>query len=579
MHVPYQTFMAITIATMLVQALVRAGVKRIHGLTGDSLNSIVDEVRQTDGIEWLSYRHEEAAAFAASAEAQLTGQLAVCAGSCGPGNLHLINGLYDAHRSHAPVLAIAAHIPSGEIGTGYFQETHPERLFQECSHYCEVISSARQMPRVLQQAMQHAISREGVAVIALSGDVAVEKVEDDYLVHDVSLPSPRLLPNEGELQRLSALINENQRITILAGSGCAHARDQVLALCERLQAPLVYALRGKEWLEADNPYAVGLTGLIGFASAHQAIQAAEVLLMLGTDFPYKDWLPRDAKIVQIDKRAEHLGRRSHLEMGLVGHIDQTLDALLPLIDAKTEASHLIQYRNDYLKLQEKLISDEDGKGYIHPPSIAYHLSQLAPANTIFTCDVGTPTVWAARNLQLKQGQRLLGSFSHGSMASAMVHAIGAQHAYPERPVIALCGDGGFAMLMGELLTIRQYKLPIKLVIFNNASLGFVAIEMKTAGLPPFGIHLDNPDFARLAASMGIKGIRLEKRENIGLALEEMLAHEGPVLLDVIVNPEELSMPPEIKLEQAYGFSMYMIKETLRGNGKKVVNTIVSNFIE
>jgi pyruvate dehydrogenase (quinone) len=575
--------MANTIAAKLVAQLIRAGVKRVHGVTGDSLNGIVDEIRKSGQIEWVHYRHEEAAAFAAGAEAQLTGQLAVCAGSCGPGNLHLINGLYDCHKSMAPVLAIAAHIPSSEIGTGYFQETHPELIFRECSHYCEIISSGKQMPRVLQIAMQNAVGLRGVAVIGLSGDVAMQKVEDDYLEHPVLLSNPTIRPSDIELQKLAALINAASKVTLLCGRGCAGAHDELIQLGERINSPMVHALRGKEHVEYDNPYDVGMTGLIGFSSGFYAMEACDLLIMLGTDFPYPDWIPtKDKKVVQVDLRAERLGRRCRIDLGLVGDIKETLAALLPSLQPKPEKKHLDKCVEHYQKSRKSLDSHASGKEGatpIHPEYLTQIVSDLAADDAIFTTDVGEPTVWAARYLRMTKERRLIGSFNHGSMASAMPQAIGAQLAFPKRQVISLSGDGGFAMMMGDLLTIFQYNLPVKIVIYNNGQLGFVAMEMKVAGLPPFGTELKNPDFAKMAAAIGIKGIRVENPENIKPAIEKALAHDGPVLIDVVVNPEELSLPPKIALSQAKGFGVYMLKQIFNGNGSEVWQTLKSNFLD
>lgn len=575
--------MANTIAAKLVAQLIRAGVKRVHGVTGDSLNSIVDEIRQSGQIEWIHYRHEEAAAFAAGAEAQLTGKLAVCAGSCGPGNLHLINGLYDCHRSMAPVLAIAAHIPSSEIGTGYFQETHPELIFRECSNYCEIISSAKQMPRVLQIAMQHAVGLRGVAVIGLSGDVAMQKVEDDYLDHPILLSNPTIRPSDSELHKLTALINAASKVTLLCGRGCAGAHDELIELGDKILSPMVHALRGKEHVEYDNPYDVGMTGLIGFASGFYAMEACDLLIMLGTDFPYPDWIPtKDKKVVQIDLRAERLGRRCRIDLGLIGDVKETLRALLAGVEQKTDTKHLDKCLEHYNKSRKTLDGHATGKENatpIHPEYLTKIISDLADNDAIFTTDVGEPTVWAARYLKMTKDRRLLGSFNHGSMASAMPQAIGAQLEYPGRQVISLSGDGGFAMMMGDLLTIFQYDLPVKIVIYNNGQLGFVAMEMKVAGLPPFGTELKNPDFAKMAAAIGIKGIRVESPENISSAIEKALAHKGPVLIDVVVNPEELTMPPKIQLSQAKGFGVYMLKQIFNGNGKEVWQTLKTNFID
>lgn len=571
-----------TIAAQIVEQLIAAGVKRIHGVVGDSLNGITDEIRQRKDIEWIHYRHEEAAAFAAGAEAQLTGQLAVCAGSCGPGNMHLINGLYDAHRSMAPVLAIAAQIPSMEIGTSYFQETRPESLFRECSHYCETISSARQMPRVLQIAMQHAVGKGGVAVIALSGDVAMQTIESNGLEHPLLISRPTIRPSDVEMHRLADLINSAEKVSLLCGRGCAGAHDELIALGHKLYSPMVHTLRGKEYVEYDNPFDVGMTGLIGFSSGYHAMEHSDLLITLGSDFPYKDWYPSRAKIVQIDIRPENLGRRSNISMGLTGDVKETLQALLPLLTQKTDRSYLDKCTAHYKKGREALDNHALAKADstpIHPEYLAYMINKLAAGNAIFTADVGEPTVWAARYLTMKKEQRLLGSFNHGSMASAMPQAIGAQLAYPGRQVVSLSGDGGFAMLMGDILTIAQYNLPVKIVVFNNSSLGFVAMEMKVAGYPPFGTDLKNPDFAKMAEAIGIKGIRVENPANVGTALEKAFAHDGPVLIDAVVNPAVLVMPPKIEFSQAKGFGLYALKQVFNGNGKEVWDTLTSNFLD
>ncbi|PWV46603.1 ubiquinone-dependent pyruvate dehydrogenase [Chitinophaga sp. S165] len=571
-----------TIAAQIVEQLIAAGVRRVHGVVGDSLNSITDEIRQNKEITWIHYRHEEAAAFAAGAEAQLTGKLAVCAGSCGPGNMHLINGLYDAHRSMAPVLAIAAQIPSTEVGTSYFQETRPEALFRECSHYCETIASARQMPRVLQIAMQNAVGLGGVAVVALSGDVAMQTVESNGLEHDLLISRPTIRPSDNELRKLADLINQSEKITLLCGSGCAGAHDELIAAGEKLLSPMVHALRGKEHVEYDNPFDVGMTGLIGFSSGYHAMEHSDLVIMLGTDFPYKDWFPSRAKIAQVDIRAERLGRRCNISLGLVGNVKETLHCLLPMVKQKTDHSYLDKCVEHYKKSRESLDDHALGKfntSPIHPEYLAHRINEMAADNAIFTADVGEPTVWAARYLKMKKGQRLLGSFNHGSMASAMPQAIGAQLTYPGRQVISLSGDGGFAMMMGDILTIAQYNLPVKIIVFNNSSLGFVAMEMKVAGLPPFGTDLKNPDFARMAEAIGIKGIRLEDPTNVDTALEKAFAHDGPVLIDAVVNPSVLVMPPKIEFSQAKGFGMYALKQVFNGNGKEVWDTLTSNFLD
>jgi pyruvate dehydrogenase (quinone) len=574
--------MAKTIAAKLVAQLIRAGVKRVHGVVGDSLNGIVDEIRIQGTIEWIHYRHEEAAAFAAGAEAQLTGQLAVCAGSCGPGNLHLINGLYDCHRSMAPVLAIAAQIPSMEIGTSYFQETRPEHLFRECSYYCETITSGKQMPRVLQIAMQHAIGQRGVSVISIAGDVALEDVDGEYdeLDHPVMKQLPAVRPGDHDLDVLAGMINKANKITLLCGSGCAGAHAELMDLGAKILSPMVHALRGKEHVAYDNPYDVGMTGLIGFASGYHAMQSSDLVLLLGTDFPYTNWYPNSTKIAQVDLRPERLGRRCKLDFGLVGTIKETLAALIPLIEQKDDRSHLETALKHYVESKRELASHASSTDTpIHPEYLTTVLSAAANPDAIFTCDVGEPTVWAARYVDMTEERRLLGSFNHGSMASAMPQAIGAQLAYPDRQVISMSGDGGFAMLMGDILTIVQYNLPVKIVVYNNSSLGFVAMEMKVAGMAPYGTDLKNPDFARMAEAIGMRGIRVEDPAALPGAIDSALMHEGPVLVDVVINSSALVMPPKIDVKQAKGFSMYMLKQLWNGKGGEVWDTLKSNFLE
>src|SRR6201981_3260584 len=534
-----------TVAELLVDVLAEAGIERIYGVPGDSLNGITDSIRVRQDISWVGVRHEEAAAFAAGAEAHLTGELAVCAGSCGPGNMHLINGLYDCPRRGAPVVAIASQIPSREIGSGYFQETDPKHLFAQCSHYCELVSEPEQMPRVLEIAMQTAISKRGVAVIALPGDVALKHALADGPRLRFQEPTPNVCPSEDELNLLADLLNRANKITILGGAGCAGAHDELIELASKLQSPIVHALRGKEFIEYNNPFDVGMTGLLGFSSGYVAIMSSEVLLMIGTDFPYQEFFPKDATIVQLDLRGEQLGRRTKLDFGFVGDTKTTLRALLPKIDQNQHQQHLKDSLEHYRKARkglDDLATGNSNKKPIHPQYVASVLNQLAAEDAVFSCDVGTPTIWAARYLTMNGKRRLLGSFTHGSMANALPQAIGVQASHPGRQVITMSGDGGFAMLMGDVLTLRQHKLPIKIIVFNNSSLGFVELEMKAAGLVDYGTDLVNPHFAKLAESADIFGVRVEKPEQLRPALTEALAHDGPALIDVLVNRQELSMP-------------------------------------
>jgi pyruvate dehydrogenase (quinone) len=576
--------MAKTVSEQFVEILAAAGVKRIYGIVGDSLNGLTDAIRRHGKIEWIHVRHEEVAAFAAGAEAHLTGQLAVCAGSCGPGNLHLINGLFDCQRSRVPVLAIAAQIPSPEIGSGYFQETHPQDLFRECSHYCELISSANQMPRLLDVAIHEAVGKRGVSVVVIPGDVALQPASNaPSLKAEGLLPlAPVVTPDQLDLDRLAALLNrENDRITILCGSGCQGAHKELIALGERLKAPMVHALRGKEHVEWENPYDVGMTGLIGFSSGYYAMRDCDVLLMLGTDFPYRQFYPNGhgVRIAQVDIRPENIGRRVPVDLGVVGDVRATLTALLPLLKQKQDGTHLDRAQQHYAKSRkalDDLAKGTPGKRLLHPQQIAKAISDHAAADAVFTCDVGLPTVWAARYLAMNGKRRLLGSFWHGSMANAMAQGIGAQAAFPGRQVISLSGDGGFTMLMGDFLTLAQYKLPLKVVVFNNGTLGFVELEQKSTGILDFGVDLQNPNFAAMAEAVGIRGIRIEDAAQVEDGIAAALAHDGPVLVDAVVNRTELAMPPSITLEMAKGFTLYMVQAVIGGRADEVIDLAKTN---
>jgi len=563
-----------------VEVLAAAGVERIYGVAGDSLNGITDSVRVRNGIEWVGVRHEETAAFAAGAEAALTGKLAVCAGSCGPGNLHLINGLYDCHRSRVPVLAIAAHIPSPEIGSEYFQETHPELLFKECSHYCELVSHASQMPRVLEIAIQTALSKRGVAVVVIPGDVALSDAVNQGRRVTFNYARPEVIPHWSELDGLAAELNRAQKVTILAGAGCAGAHYELVALAAKLQAPIVHALRGKEFIEYDNPYDVGMTGLLGFSSGYHAMMNCDTLLMLGTDFPYQQFYPKNARIVQVDIRVEQLGRRSHIDLGIEGGVEETLRALLPRIEPKQGRRHLdatLAHYREARKDLDDLATGKPGQRPIHPQYVAKVLDEVAADDAVFTVDVGTPVIWAARYLTMNGRRRLLGSFNHGSMANALPQAIGAQISHPGRQVVTLSGDGGISMLMGDLLSLRQLKLPVKMVVFNNGSLGFVELETKATGFLSHGTDLVNPDFAKIAEGTGILGLHVDDPEKVRPALEQAFAHDGAALVDIAVNRQELAMPPSLKLDQIVDFNLYMIKAILNGRGDEIVDLARTNL--
>jgi pyruvate dehydrogenase (quinone) len=568
------------VADVLVDTLAGAGVERIYGVSGDSLNGITDAVRQHEYLHWMHVRHEETAAFAAGAEAHLTGRLAVCAGSCGPGNLHLINGLYDCHRSRVPVLAIAAQIPSHEIGSGYFQETHPEHLFAQCSHYCELVSQPEQMPRVLEIAMQTARSRRGVAVIALPGDVALRAAVEQHPRQPFPEPTPCVCPSEDEIAALAKILNASKKITILGGAGCAGAHAELIALATRLHAPIVHALRGKEYIEYDNPFDVGMTGLLGFSSGYHAMMNCNVLLMIGTDFPYQQFFPTHATIIQIDLRGEQLGRRTKVDHGVIGDTKTTLRALLPTLDQHEDDEHLkasLAHYQQARKGLDDLATDGAGRKPIHPQYVVRVLDELAAQDAIFACDVGTPTIWAARYLTMNGHRRLLGSFSHGSMANALPQAIGAQVSHPGRQVVSLSGDGGLAMLLGELLSLRQLQVPVKVVVFKNDALAFVELEMKAAGLLEFGTDLHNPDFAKMAEAAGLLGLTADTPDQVRPMLTQALRHDGPALVDVRVSRQELAMPPTISLEQMTGFSLFMLKAVLSGHGDEIIDLAKVNL--
>jgi pyruvate dehydrogenase (quinone) len=569
-----------TVAQLLVETLVLAGVKRIFGVAGDSLNGITDTIRTSKDISWVHVRHEEVAAFAAGAEAHLTRSLAVCAGSCGPGNLHLINGLYDCHRSRVPVLAVAAHIPSNEIGSNYFQETHPERLFLDCSHYCELVSQPEQMPRTLEIAIQTAISRQGVAVVVLPGDIALKEAATPQPRLRFKPTLPLLRPSDSDLSSLVNTLDSAEKVTILAGAGCAGAHSELIEVAEQLSAPIVHAMRGKEYIEYDNPFDVGMTGLLGFSSGYFAMMNCDTLLMLGTDFPYQQFFPQHATIIQIDNRPEQIGRRTKVDIGLVGDVKATLEALTPQLTPKQNRNHLDRCLEHYQKARkglDDLATGVPGKKPIHPQFVAKIVDQLATDDAIFSCDVGTPTIWAARYLTMNGRRRLLGSFSHGSMANALPQAIGAQAAFPERQVITFSGDGGLAMLMGDMLSLKQLNLPVKIVVFNNSSLAFVELEMKAAGILDFATDLQNPNFADIARAAGLFGVRVEDPGELQDSVKKAFEYDGPALIDVVTSRQELSMPPTIELKQAVGFSLYMAKAVLNGRGDEIIDLAKTNL--
>src|SRR5580698_1102403 len=569
-----------TTADLMAEVLHDAGVKRVYGVVGDSLNGFTDALRRRGDIDWIHVRHEEGAAFPAGAEAHLTGVLAVCAGRCGPGNLHLINGLFDCQRSGVPVLAIAAHIPSTEIGIDYFQATHPESLFKDCSHYVELVSSPGQVAQVLNRAIRVAVAKRGVAVVVIPGDVALQPAHvasSSWLV-----PSrPVVSPAQRELDQLATLLDTSERVTLFCGAGCAGAHEEVMQLAQKLQAPIVHTLRGKEHVEYDNPYDVGMTGLVGFASGYKAMKSCDTLLILGADFPYRQFFPEQARIAQIDLRPEALGNRCPLNLGVLGGIKETLTALLPKIAAKSDGSFLERAKQDYAKSRKELdalAELDDNTRLIHPQAVTRIVSELAAEDAIFTCDVGTPIAWTARYLKVNGKRRIVGSFNHGSMANAMLHAIGAQAACPGRQVISFSGDGGFSMMMGDFISLLQLKLPVKIILLNNGTLGFVELEMKAGGFPDAGCDLQNPNFAAMAEAMGIKGIRVEKPQELRAALRAALEHDGPALVDVVSTRQELVMPPVTTFDEAHKFGLFMLKAVLDGRAGELIDLAKVNLL-
>jgi pyruvate dehydrogenase (quinone) len=579
-----------TVADQLVAQVVAAGAKHIYGIVGDSLNPVVDAVRRTRAagadIQWVHVRHEEAAAFAAAAEAEITGDLAVCAGSCGPGNLHLINGLYDANRSRVPVLAIASHIPSAQIGTQYFQETHPDRLFVECSVFSEMISSAAQAPRVIRSAIHHAYGAPGVAVLTLPGDVAdleAPPAGTDTLARP---RKPRVVPAEADVAALAAAIDGAKKVTILAGAGVRGAHDDVIALADKIAAPVGHSLRGKEHIQYDNPFDVGMTGLLGYGALQASMDEADLLILLGTDFPYDQFLPSDVRTVQVDIEPTRLGRRTRNDLAVVGDVGETVRALLPLVERKKSRRFLDQMVKKHEKAMGGVVGaytkDVEHHRPIHPEYAAVVLDEEAADDAVFTVDTGMGNVWAARYLTPTGRRRVIGSFLHGSMANAVPHAIGAALAArdsgaEQKHVVAIAGDGGLSMLLGELITLVHYDLPVKVILFDNATLGMVRLEMLVDGLPSYGTDSPAIDYAALGTALGIPSVRVEDPTQIRSALRQAFAHDGPALVDLVTDPRALSIPPKITRQQVSGFTAAMSKEILGGGMGEVMAMARSNL--
>lgn len=575
-----------TVADLLVAQLVEAGARNIYGIVGDSLNPVVDAVRRarkngTD-ISWVQVRHEESAAFAAAAEAEVTGRLAVCAGSCGPGNLHLINGLYDANRSRVPVLAIASHIPSGQVGTQYFQETHPDRLFTECSVYSEMITSAPQATRVIASAIHHAYGAPGVAVLTIPGDVA--DLDAVGPVTDVSCrpPRPRHVPDPESVRQLADAIDGADKVAIFAGAGVRGAHDDVIALADKIAAPIGHSLRGKEWIQYDNPFDVGMSGLLGYGSCFEATHEADLLILLGTDFPYDQFLPKDVRTAQVDIEPTRLGRRTRLDVAVVGDVGETVRALLPLVAPARSRRFLDSMRKKHVRALSGVVGAYKGRSAeslvpIHPEYVADVLDQEAADDAVVTVDTGMCNVWAARYISPNGRRRVIGSFLHGSMANALPHAIGAAQSSPGRQVVAMCGDGGLSMLLGELVTVKALGLPVKVVLFDNATLGMVRLEMLVSGLPSYGTDSPEVDYAEIARAIGIPAVRVTDPQDLRTALRGALDRPGPALVDVVTDPHALSIPPQITAGQVRGFAAALSKEVLGGGLGEVVSMARSNL--
>ncbi|MBE0393668.1 thiamine pyrophosphate-dependent enzyme [Flavobacterium sp. PL002] len=567
------------VADQIVEMLVSNNVKRIYAVTGDSLNELNDAVRRDGRIKWIHVRHEEVGAYAAAAEAELDG-LACCAGSSGPGHVHLINGLYDANRSGVPIIAIASTINTPEFGVDYFQSTNTYKLFDDCSVYNEIATTPTQVPRMLQTAIQNAIHKKGVAVFGLPGDVsAMPAIQSTTSMYNYNSETV-FRPSDNEMQKLADLVNKHPKISIFCGIGAREAHDDIVKLAGLLKAPIGYSFRGKMGMQHNNPYEVGMTGLLGVPSAYHAMHESDVVILLGTDFPYEHFMPVKNKIVQVDEKPERLGRRAKLEIGLTGKITDTIAALLPLIKLKEDDSFLKAQLEFYKKVKENLniyVADSGSENHISPEYVAATIDEMANDDTIFTVDTGMCCVWGARYIRGTGKRMMLGSFNHGSMANAMPMAIGAQLAYPDRQVIAFCGDGGLSMLLGDLATIKQYNLPIKLIVFNNRSLGMVQLEMQVEGLPNNETNMVNPDFELVAQAMGFKGITVNHPDGVKKALENALSHDGPVLVSVFTNPQALAMPPKMEFDQMKGYALSMSKMILGGNMDEVLEMVKTNY--
>ncbi|TAA41259.1 ubiquinone-dependent pyruvate dehydrogenase [Pseudoxanthomonas winnipegensis] len=566
------------VAEIVVETLEAAGVRHCYGIVGDTLNHVTDAIHRSS-IQWVHMRHEEAGAFAAGADSLISGQLTACAGSCGPGSLHFINGVFESNRNRAPMVLIASQIVTPELGMEFPQEVDFKAVYSSCSVFCEQVHSPEQARRVVALACQAAISRRGVAVVILPADISQAQVKHDvsFAVHHAA---PVLRPNDGELQRMAELLDRGTKIGIYAGAGCEGAHDALVALGARLKAPIAHTSRAKDFVEYDNPYNMGMTGIFGIESGYHTLMACDTLLLLGADFAWGQFYPDKATIVQVDRDGSHLGRRHPIDLGVVGDIGPTLEALLPLLTQREDSGFLDECIAHRDKAMAKRAEEEQpGEGeLIHPQHLTALLDRYADDDALFTADGGSPMVWVLRHIRVNGRRRTLPSLLHGTMANAMPQALGLQKAFPQRQVISLSGDGGIAMLLGDLLTAIQEDLPIKVVVYNNSSLNFVELEQKVEGLLDNYTDLKNPDFGRLAEVIGYYGRTVTRSADLEQAVRDFLAHPGPALLDVHTSPTELVMPPQIEAGQVAGTALYAAKAVLSGRLGDVKELLTTNFL-
>ncbi|MFE5111640.1 thiamine pyrophosphate-dependent enzyme [Streptomyces sp. NPDC056663] len=573
-----------TVARLIGDALSELGVRQVFGVVGDALNPLTEAIRTTEDVEWVGCRHEETAAFAASAQSQLSGNLGVCMGTVGPGSIHLLNGLYDAAKSRTPVLAIAGQVPLTDMGSDYFQEVDNDALFSDVAVFRATISSPDQLPQLLETAVRNALGRKGVAVLTVPGDISDRQLSTDRKAR-FSLSPGVTRPEESAVQSAADLLRRAERVTLLVGQGARAAREDVLALADRLAAPMVLTLKAKEGFEGDNnPFQVGQTGLIGNPAAASAMQEADTLLLLGTDFPYREWYPQGRTVIQVDTEPTHIGRRVPVAAGLVGDVGATVRDLLRCLGSgeagdRKHLDHARERFESWRDGQARLADPKHDKGAvgrirsaldnpehgIRPEALAATVDRVAADNAVFTSDTGMATVWLSRFVEMRGARRLLGSYNLGSMANAMPHALGAQYLDRQRQVIAFCGDGGLSMLLGDLMTLKTSNLPVKLVVFDNRRLGMVKLEQEQAGLPEYGTLLDNPDFAAVATAMGITGIRVTDPADLEESVRRAFSTPGPVLLDVLTNPDEIAIPAKPTVGQGWGFAVAKVKEVVRSH--------------